>query len=64
MIQSTKYAATVEVKLASGKVIKKDDIVTIQGVTEDGVGVYMGESSIGSIVRIPFNVFDIAFAAK
>ena len=60
LIRSTKYYATVEVTLGT-KVFKKEDVVFVKGVSENGVAVYIGETAAGPTINIPITLFVHAF---
>lgn len=62
ILRPIKSYATVEIT-AGGKTFKRGDVVTVKGISEDGVAVYMGDTAIGTVVKIPINVFIHAFIA-
>lgn len=63
VIRPIKSYATVDVT-AGGKTLKRGDVVTVKDVSENGVGVYVGEASIGAVIHIPIEVFTHAFTAN
>lgn len=63
VVRPIKSYATADVSVA-GKTIKRGEVVTVKDVSENGVGVYIGDTAIGSVVHIPFEVFVHAFTAN
>lgn len=63
VVRPIKSFATVEVS-AGGKTIKRGEVVTVKDVSDKGVGVYIGDTAIGTIIHIPFEVFTHAFTAS
>lgn len=63
VVRPIKSYATAEVKVAN-KTIKRGEVVTVSGVSEEGVSVYMGDTAIGAVIHIPFEVFIHAFTAS
>jgi hypothetical protein len=62
VVRPIKSYATVDVIVS--KTIKRGDVVTVKDVSEKGVGVYIGEVSVGAVIHIPFEVFTHAFTAN